>query len=281
MANNVRLVPPCAYQGGKNRIASSIVEYILATCEVNDKTIFFDLCSGSGAVSLELVNHKIEPSKITMCDISSWGKFYKSIGNETFSVEKFLEYANSVPEDKNMIQDFLKNLSLSDAEQDEEYKYIILQSGSFGGKQIYREGNKWKNTSFRNYWQPTADSVRRSPVNPMQPSIKEIVKRVTNIYNLCKGIKCENFDIRNILDTIPKDNCIIYIDPPYKDTTKYGFNFDYEEFILSLKNKTKCPIFVSEGRIISEDYVEMYSNSQKSICGKSKRENREYLNRMQ
>ena len=143
------------------------------------------------------------------------------IGDGSFLYKKFLTYADIVPRDKTKIQKYIKELSKENADIDECYKYILLQAASFGGKQIWKENNEWKNTSFRNYWQPTATSKRRSPVNPMQPMIDILCKRIKVISEKCIGIQCIYDDIWTILQIIPTENCIIYIDPPYYNSTKY------------------------------------------------------------
>ena len=61
---------PCSYQGGKQRIAAQIVDHLIDAAP-DSSSHFYDLCCGSGAVSIELVNRGIEPSRITMLDISS------------------------------------------------------------------------------------------------------------------------------------------------------------------------------------------------------------------
>ncbi len=154
-----RILPPCSYQGGKQRVSKEIIDYIFSTTVIYQDTKFFDLCSGSGAITLELISRGIQPQNITMLDISSWGAFWESIGNGKFSYDKFLKYANEVPQDKDKIQSHIKKLSLESANIDECYKYILLQASSFGGKQIWNESGVWKNTSFRDYWQPTATTL--------------------------------------------------------------------------------------------------------------------------
>jgi len=67
--------------------------------------------------------------------------------------------------------------------------------------------------------------------------------------------RLERFQMKNIFNLsyenleLPKpDECILYFDPPYKDTAWYGQVFDYEKFyyyILELKEKWYT-IFVSE-----------------------------------
>lgn len=100
---NEKLLPPCTYQGGKQRVANEIVDYIIANDLVfpsKNGTRIYDVCCGSGAVTIEFLNRGVDPSNITMLDISSWGKFWKSIGNGDFSLDKFSWYCNQVPRDK-------------------------------------------------------------------------------------------------------------------------------------------------------------------------------------
>ena len=141
---------------------------------VDIDTKFFDLCCGSGTITLELINRNIRPENITMLDIGSWGAFWKLIGDGKFSYSKFLEYSNNIPSNKFQIKEHMEALSKENANIDEAYKYILLQASSFGSKQIWNKSGVWKNASFRNYWQPTKTSNRRSPVNPMQPMADEI-----------------------------------------------------------------------------------------------------------
>lgn len=217
---------------------------------------------------------------ITMLDISSWGKFWESIGSGNFDIEKFLYYANQVPNDKNLIQSYIKSLSEESANIDEEYKYILIQASSFGGKQIWKENSEWKNSSFRNYWQPTEISKRKSPVNPMQPMINTLIDRVVAIHNQCVGLTCINKDIYSILDLLPKDNCVVYIDPPYSNTTKYGFNFDLNDFLSNVFDQTLSPIFVSEKERISDDEAIQlnFSGAKGGISGNKSGKNEEWLN---
>lgn len=275
-----KLASPCAYQGGKQRVSKEIVDIIFEQNLIYNDTKFYDLCCGSGAITIELLNRGINPRNIIMLDISSWGKFWKSIGDGTFSFDKFKEYTDKVPRNKDLIQEYIQKLSKSNANIDEEYKYILLQASSFGGKQIWNENGVWQNTSFRSYWQPTATSKRRSPVNPMQPMIEPLVKRVKDIVDNCKGLACIHNDIYNVIPYIEgKDNCIVYIDPPYSNTTKYGFAFNLEEFLSILFDATLCPIYVSEKENISDDAIQLkFEGSKGGISGVKSGKNEEWLN---
>lgn len=279
--NLVELYVPCTYQGAKQRLAKQIVNYLFSLSKDIKHTHFYDLCCGSGAITIELLNRDVKPNQIIMCDCSSYGKFWKSIGDGTFDINKFYEYSKQVPNDKKLIKSFAENLSKTDATVDEEYKYIILQACSFGGKQIWRDGKVWRNTSFREYWQPTETSSRKSPVNPMQPEIDKLEQRIFNLSKYCNGLTCYNEDINNMIEVIRNDNNnkIIYIDPPYNNTTKYGFDFDHQLFVYELRQVTNAPILLSEYKPYSDVCVQLDIDGAKGgISGNRERQINEYLN---
>lgn len=277
--NKTVLLPPCSYQGGKQRVAKEIVDYIYKTTPIYPDTIFYDLCCGSGVITLELINRGVKPEQIIMLDISSWGEFWKRIGEGTFDIQQFYKYSKAVPRDKSLVQDFMKALSKTNADEDECYKYILLQASAFGGKQIWNENGVWKNTTFRNYWKPTETSNRRSPVNPIMPMIDEIETRVSKLISACKGITCYKTNIYEILNKIVEENTVIYIDPPYKNVTKYGFDFVLQEFLSKLFDKTMSPIFVSERECLSDEAVKLnFSGKKGGISGDKGHSNEEWLN---
>ncbi|MEQ2561290.1 DNA adenine methylase [Sutterella wadsworthensis] len=65
------LLPPTSYQGGKQRLSKNIVDIILKDNKNNIDYKIYDLCCGSGAISLELINRGINPEKIVMCDMGN------------------------------------------------------------------------------------------------------------------------------------------------------------------------------------------------------------------
>lgn len=272
-----RIVAPCAYQGGKQRVASDIVDVILHNATITDTTTFIDVCCGSGAISVELMNRGVSPHNILMCDVSIWGAFWKAVGDGSFSTEIFDSYCSHVPEDKNLIASYMKRLCTTI--DDYVYKYPLLQASAFGGKQIYIQNGAWQNTSFRRYWTPTAVSSRKSPVNPIQPSVSELRRRVHMLVDECKGIKGYNCDAVDMIPIVrDTSDCIVYIDPPYQDTTGYAYDFDYMKFIDEIMKISSCPIFVSEAKPISMMAVRLQFNGGKGgISGKRKEKHEEWL----
>ena len=239
------------------------------------------MCCGSGAISLELLNHGFDLDNLIMLDKSSFGLFYKMVGEGSFDLDIWKSYIDKVPIDKSEIKSFLESLSKTCVDEDEVYKFLLMQSGSFGGKQIWISNNKFCNTSFRSYWQPTETSNRKSPVNPTQPSIQELDIRVRKIVENCTGLKAIHSDIFDILCYDINKSDIVYIDPPYKNTTKYGYNFDLNVFIDSLKSKVDIPILVSEKEKLdgSKDAVKLNFNGKKGgISGVKTTKQEEWLN---
>lgn len=242
---------PCAYQGGKQRIASQVVDLLL-DAQQDDDTVFYDLCCGSGAISIELVNRGVPPSRITMLDISSWGAFWKAIGTGTFEMKRFEHFLAGVPDNKREVKKYMSDLASRSLTDGEAELFPILQAASFGGKQIWYDGTKWCNACFRDYWEPTETSVRRSPANPIQPSPKELRRRISLLICGMKGASCLRMDVNDFLDLSLPENAVVYVDPPYRGTTGYAYGFDVGTFIARFKTKFTVPLFVSEGMALSD-----------------------------
>lgn len=277
-----RLTVPCCYQGGKQRVSEEIVNAVFEKVPtINDDTQFFDICCGSGAYTIELLNRGVSPDRITMLDVSSWGAFWSCIGNGLFQMSIFDKYLDAVPQDKASVKEHMTFLSEQDALIDEPYKYVLLQACSFGGKQIWRNGSIWKNAFFRSYWEPTPTSVRKSPANPMQPGPETLRARIKSLIDAGRGLTCINEDVTVLFDIAIPDNSVIYIDPPYRGTTGYAFGFDLDSFVLSLKERTSAPVFVSEGMALSDDAIRLsFGGAKGGISGNKRGKHEEWLSRV-
>lgn len=279
---------PCSYQGGKQRLAKQIVDIFYKENNINDDTKFFDLCCGSGAISLELINRGFNPNNITMIDNGCFGQFWQDIANGEFDLDIFKKEIENLPNLEN-IQSYLKKLSDLPVDEDKMvYHYLLLQAGAFGSKQIWIENNKWKNNTFRSYWLPTETSNRRSPVNPMMPMPNTLYNRVEAIVEQLSGIIIASRE--SVFDAVYRideernkgnKNMIIYIDPPYANTTGYKETFD----IYSLEGQiwSTSPIYISEGYKMqgaSESYLLSVGRTKGNISGEAKKKpTEEWLNR--
>lgn len=247
-----KLEIPCSYQGGKQRLAKQIVDIFYAENEINDKTKFYDLCCGSGAVSLELINRGFNPNNITMIDDGCFGQFWQDIANNEFELNVFRKEIDKIPS-LEYIQFYLKELSIKPVNKDMmSYHYLLLQAGAFGSKQVYIRDEQWIVPGFRSYWLPTETSNRKSPVNPMMPMSETLYKRVENIVNQISG--CIIASKENVFQTVYRldeewesgnKNIIVYIDPPYSNTTGYKESFDIYELERQIWNNVS--IYISEG----------------------------------
>ena len=78
----------------------------------------------------------------------------------------------------------------------------------------------------------------------MMPMPNTLFQRTELIVKSISGdIKAIHSKIENI-DWCFDNNSIVYIDPPYKNTSGYNHDFDYEDFII---NNRGVNIYVSEG----------------------------------
>lgn len=270
---------PCTFQGGKQRVAAQIVDHLLAAAsEPNSR--FYDLCCGSAAVSVELVNRGVDPSRIWMLDISPWGSFWSAIGSGTFNMDAFDQILSELPTDKRNLKSHMSALSTLPVGDREIELYPVLQACSFGGKQIWRNGERWANAFFRDYWEPTATSIRRSPANPMQPSPIELRRRIDALVNGMQGVTCLRMDIMKVLSTPLPSNAVVYVDPPYQNTTGYAYGFDVTSFINRFREVNVAPLFVSEGIPLGNNALMLrFGGANGGISGIRKDKHQEWLSR--
>jgi hypothetical protein len=192
-----------------------------------------------------------------MLDAGPWGLVWSLVGRGRFPLAVLERYISTIPEDLSDVKRYMESLAKQDSRKDTAAVFLLLQSASFGSKPIWTEGNRWKNTSFRNYWKPTETSNSRSPVNPIMPLPKTLLERTKFICEKMAGVVGLH---QNIEDFKPNENAVVYIDPPYKNRTGYGNAFDVVNYAKSLKQR--C--FVSEGSKLSEkSYLIASSESRK------------------
>ena len=277
----MKLTPMFAYQGGKTKLANKIYKEITER-QSKDITLV-DVCCGGGSVSIEFINNRLHPENIYMFDSGAIGAFWQQVSEGSFDLDYFEYLVEKIPKDLKMIKGFMEDLSKIEYEYVGEAvcEYLLLQASSFGGKQIYDEGGKFGNTSFRNYWLPTETSSRKSPVNPMMPMPNTLLKRVVSIVDNMQAIKAthtyaEDVDFSKI---VSDKELVVYIDPPYKGTTGYKDDIDLQKIINNAKG-VGATVYVSEYYPLSDDYTILSETTKGGISGNRKGNMTEYLSRL-
>jgi predicted RNA methylase len=262
------VIPIVTYQGGKQRLAGSLLDVM----KVPQERRFVDLCCGTGALSLALVARGHEPEQIVMVDRGPFGLVWADIARGSFSLERLRAYCDAVPTDLRAVKSHMLGLASRPADADTSYVFLLLQAASFGGKAIWIEGDRWVHHGFRDYWIPTATSSRRSPVNPMMPMPPTLYDRAAEIVPKMRGIEAHCADVASFA---PRSDDVIYLDPPYGDTTAYGYTVDVPALVRRLGS---C--WVSEGAALSAHSIQVSTGRAKGgISGKRTSVNEEWLSR--
>jgi 16S rRNA G966 N2-methylase RsmD len=237
--------PCCAYQGGKERYASAICEAIgLPT----DKP-FFDLCCGSGAVSIEAVRRGQKLSTVTMVDAGPWGMLWEAIGNGSFFTWQLEEELEKVPEQDDAFNAYMYKLAAEPLDARAPYVFLILQSASFVDYPIWVE---WCCQPI-NYWGHTSNckgtsrwvqhNFHRQCINKTR-----LVKLVSALVKGMRGVRGIRADINSIIPIIKEG--IVYIDPPYRGTSSYGHHVNG-----TIGRKVQVPCWVSEGEPLTDHAI--------------------------
>ena len=209
-----------------------------------------------------------------MLDAGPWGKVWEAVGKGEFDIKYFKRASDAIPKDRKLIQEYVKKIAKAHVyPQDIPYDFLILQAASFGSKAIWLKDNKWQNCSFRNYWEPTETSNRRSPVNPMMPMPDTLFKRMEIICDKMKGVFGYHLDIFECKPS--QKDCSVYIDPPYFGLTKYGHDFDVLKYINECCKKVH--VFVSEAKILGDYCVVFKAEAKGGISGTRASAHGEYL----
>lgn len=212
--------PPVTYQGGKSRIADIIVR----TMNVPRDAPFVDLCCGSGAIAIRAIADGRDPRTVTMVDVGPWGLVWAAVADGAFDMQAFGAIVDEVPMRPEGVKGHIERLFESAPDETAPYVFLLLQASAIGGAPIWIADGKWRRSSgFRDYWQPTATSSRRSPVNPMMPMPATIVSRMSVLVERMRGVRALHVDAASIE---AQPGAVAYIDPPYVGTTKYPFAID-------------------------------------------------------
>lgn len=263
-----KLMIPVSYQGGKHRLAGQIVDHIQYTGGQ-----VYDVCCGTGAISIELINRGAKPEDITMIDLGPWGEVWKHVGAGSFSLPYFQHYLEQIPPDRRMIKEWATSV----AEEpvyfgDVPYLYLILQAASFGAKAIWLDGDRWQHHGFRAYWEPKPTSRYRYPINPMHPMPGTIYARMEEVCKRMRGVRGRCVDATAV-HYVP--HSCLYIDPPYQGTLGYGHTLFLQPI---LDNTPTCRVYVSEQEPLTQAAVQLTGRETRGgVSGQATHTRQEWL----
>jgi len=96
-----------------------------------------------------------------------------------------------------------------------------------------------------------------------------------------KGVTCSKADIMTIISSRFPRNAVVYVDPPYLDTTGYAFGFDVWEFIARFREVSSVPLFISEGKPLNDDALMLtFGGAKGGISGIRKGKHHEWLSQI-
>ena len=249
----------CSYQGSKSKYSEKIVQLINPK---NDSHVV-DMCCGSGAITLELLERV---DHVTMIDKGSWGLFWKEIENG-FDLDRLRKVMDRLPSERSLEKDYL--LSIAETEAD-IYKWVILQAASFGGKEVSIVNGKFTHHGFRPF---KIYNNNGRQYHTIYPNPQELFSRIVSISKIRSRVKAIVDDVMNYL---PEEGDIGYIDPPYTGTTGYTNGFDLHRLVEKWGRNT---LFASEGNpLVGAFAVHKLDDRKKtSLSVKNKNNRSEYV----
>jgi DNA adenine methylase len=227
------------YLGGKSRIASQITKFIIEYSKLHypSFTTYFEPFCGSLAI-ISKINEKNYFHKINANDIQP-----DLIQLWVELQQDILELPKSITE-----QDYNNSRNI---ESPSSFKAVCGFFLSFGGKYFAGYADKYQGKSKRNFYD-------------------EMTSGLTKLKPLINGIE---FSSSSYLDFKP-NNCVIYCDPPYYNTSEYKGNkdkFNTELFWDKMREWSKDNlVFISELEAPSDFICVFEINANRSLQ-KSKR----------
>ncbi len=253
MGSAVKLGLP--YKGSKRKLAAGIVDFILD--ENLDCKYVYDLFGGGGAVSLEFASRE-QIKKVYYNDMHKGvsklfknlltkdklpKKYYKFVRREKFHKLKTkpTAYGGFVSLCYSFGNDGRSYLFGRRIEEDKELLHNIV---------VYKD-KKLKN--YGNIQMPEGSSIKERYAN-IKKNIKnrrgelqniesiQNIERIVNIESSLKSkIKVKNSSYQEVKIKTKKEETVIYLDPPYKNTNKYAHDICHAELLSYITNSGyKC-----------------------------------------
>jgi len=197
--------PPFKYMGGKAKLAKTIVEYI------PQHKVYVEPFFGAGAVFFAK-----EPSKIEIINDKDNNvyNFFKQL-RENF--DALMHYLKNMEYSERLYQD-CKTISKTFKEANDVYRAALFFFNayiSFGGK---------INGGF---------SYGKTRVLTL--TVQKAINRLPDIKERLLNALIHNRDYTFILEKYDSPDTFFYLDPPYRNTSKYLCHINHDEFYNRIK----------------------------------------------
>lgn len=208
--------PPCGYMGSKRRYAQSIL------AELGDPV----------------------PSEVILNDMGLWALAYKQFFNSPWVV---LQHLEGMEGQGRTLFSMLVEGSPSRDPEERAAQFIALQGACVGSKPVTIRDGRWKTSGYASL-SPLA--VEKGFTDRLIPA--NAGKRLRRLLPLMTWPK--EFWCLPAQQVEPIPGAIVYIDPPYRNTTGYGHTLSREEVVAVARRwaEAGCIVAISESEPIEE-----------------------------
>ena len=85
-------------------------------------------------------------------------------------------------------------------------------------------------------------------------------------------------DVLAFVQSMDPMQSIIYIDPPYTNTTGYGFDLDLNAVLNTLSQRGIGPVYISEKEALSQERIRLkFRGAKGGVSGRKPQKNEEWL----
>jgi len=241
---------PYRYPGGKTKLTKHIIRSVEKAFNHSDKFTFVDVFVGGGSVSLGVANEYPNTSFL-LNDMDEWiFSFWKSITDQTMTTELISlikKYEIPTIEDFNELRKQCQKNDISCSYKG--FLALFFNRTAFSG--IFRSG------PIGGYSQKGEYKIH---CRYNAPKLALMTKDISDYFHN-RRVKILQQDFKTIIKICTKkqrQNCLMYLDPPYMTQGKQLYNHfmqykDYEEMANALKNTDikwiishdDCPDFIN------------------------------------
>ena len=271
--SKARLLPPCGYQGGKRKISRAIAAELMR----GSAGRVYDFCTGSGAVSLSLIEAGLPAHSLTLVDSGPWGQFWQMLLSDRLDLDLMQATADELQAmDPLKVAAWLQGLAWT--WQPPEH-WLWLQAGTFGRLPVWWDGSRWRCGSHscqRSYhaaghWS-APDGSRAAPT---LASPARIMQRIGAARSALDGAQALHCAVEAV--TVERGS-VVYVDPDYQGTPGYSASLPLEA-LLPTWLEAGCDVYCSEQtvRLEPDEVIEMGQRQASGLRGVSKRQDSEKL----